>query len=60
MEARRRAGRQTVTPGTSALFVMTSVAVQDAREAFDGHRAELAHTNLDNEQEARLRRVFSE
>lgn len=40
---------------------MTSVAVPDGvPEAFDGHRAELAHTNLDNEQEARLRRVFSE
>jgi uncharacterized membrane protein len=51
--------RDEVTPGTSALFVMTSDAVEDkVRGAFDGTNAELLHTNLSNEQEARLREVF--
>jgi uncharacterized membrane protein len=53
--------RDQVTPGTSALFVLTSGAVQDrVRDAFVGHRAELISTNLSNEQEAALRAAFAE
>ena len=55
--------REQVTPGTSALFVMTSDAVQDKvlaalKEA--GLHGELVHTNLTDEQEAKLREAFSE
>ena len=53
--------RDEVTPGTSALFVMTSDAVQDrVREAFAGQHPELIHTNLSQEQESSLRRAFAE
>jgi uncharacterized membrane protein len=53
--------RQQVTPGTSALFVMTSDGVRDrVREAFAGSHAELIHTNLSREDEAALREAFSE
>jgi uncharacterized membrane protein len=53
--------REKVTPGTSALFVLSSDAVLDkVKEAFAGTRAELIHTNLSGEQEARLREVFTE
>ncbi|MGB7448787.1 MAG: DUF1269 domain-containing protein [Ornithinimicrobium sp.] len=53
--------RRQVTPGTSALFVMTSDGVRDrVREAFEGSRAELIHTNLSREDEAALREAFSE
>jgi uncharacterized membrane protein len=54
--------RDQVTPGTSALFVLTSDAVVDkVHEAFAGHApSELLFTNLDGEQEAALRAVFSE
>lgn len=53
--------REKVTPGTSALFVMTSDAVQDrVAEAFAGANAELLATNLSNEQEASLREVFAD
>jgi uncharacterized membrane protein len=53
--------RDKVTPGTSALFVMTSDAVVDkVRERLEGSQAELIHTNLSNEEEARLREAFSE
>ena len=52
-----------MTPGTSALFLLTSDAVQDkvkdALSSDTGH-AELIHTNLSNEQEARLREAFSD
>lgn len=52
--------RDRVTPGTSALFVLSSDAVLDkVREAFAGHHAELIHTNLSAEDEARLRDVFA-
>lgn len=51
--------REKVTPGTSALFVMTSGAVQDrVREAFAGVKAELIHTNLSKDQEENLREAF--
>jgi len=51
--------RQQVTPGTSALFVMTSDAVKDkVRDAFADAHPELLFTNLDNDQERALREVF--
>jgi uncharacterized membrane protein len=50
-----------VTPGTSALFVLTSDAVFDkVKAAFEGVHAELIHTNLTNEDEAKLREAFAE
>jgi uncharacterized membrane protein len=53
--------RDQVTPGTSALFVLTSDAVPDrVREAFEAHRPQLISTNLSNEQEAKLREAFAE
>jgi uncharacterized membrane protein len=53
--------REKITPGTSALFVMTSDAVIDkVREAFPAADAELIHTNLSNEDETALRQAFSE
>jgi uncharacterized membrane protein len=40
---------------------MTSNAVVDkVREAFEGQQAELIHTNLSNEDEAKLREAFVE
>ena len=51
----------TVTPGTSALFVLTSGAVQDkVRDAFAGTQAELVHTNLSDADEKALREAFAE
>ncbi|GAA1247862.1 DUF1269 domain-containing protein [Pseudonocardia aurantiaca] len=56
-----RGVRENVTPGTSALFVMTSDAVADkVLEQFKGSGASLLSTNLSNEQEARLREAFAE
>jgi uncharacterized membrane protein len=53
--------REKITPGTSALFVMTSDAVMDkVREAFPAADAELIHTNLSDEDEAALRQAFAE
>ncbi len=53
--------REQITPGTSALFVMTSDAVLDkVEEAFKGTRATLVRTNLSNEQEAKLREAFAD
>jgi uncharacterized membrane protein len=53
--------RDRVTPGTSALFLMSSDAVMDkVRDAFEGQQVELIQTNLDNEQEAKLREVFTD
>ncbi|WP_226435591.1 DUF1269 domain-containing protein [Rhodococcus yananensis] len=53
--------RDKITPGTSALFVLTSDATVDrVHEAFAGQSGELISTNLSHEQEARLREVFSE
>ncbi|HET8930446.1 MAG TPA: DUF1269 domain-containing protein [Acidimicrobiales bacterium] len=51
-----------VTPGTSALFLLSENAVLDRiHEAFaEGPKAELVHTNLSNDQEAALREAFSE
>lgn len=53
--------RDEVTPGTSALFVMSSDAVMDkVRDAFAGSQPELIFTNLSDEQESALREVFAE
>ena len=54
--------RNEVTPGTSALFLMTQNAIVDkVREAFEGQeRPQLIKTNLSDEQEARLREAFAE
>ena len=53
--------RDEVTPGTSALFVMSSDAVMDkVREAFTANRPELIFTNLTNEQENAIREVFAD
>ena len=53
--------KQRVTPGTSALFLLTSDAVVDrVKEAFAGSNAELIASNLSAEQEAKLREVFAE
>lgn len=53
--------RDQVTPGTSALFVLTSDAVLDrVHDAFAGQSPELIFTNLSAEQEAALRDAFGE
>ena len=53
--------RDQVTPGTSALFLMTSDAVVDkVHAAMKGHEGELIFTNLSSEQEKALREVFAE
>ena len=54
--------RDTVTPGTSALFVLTSEsALERIHEAFaGGPQGELIFTNLTAEQEAALRAVFAD
>jgi len=51
--------RQEVTPGTSALFVLSSGAVYDKIAVeFRGTDAELIRTNLSDEKEAKLREAF--
>ena len=53
--------RDEITPGTSALFLMSSGAVVDkVRDAFRGQQAELVSTNLSDDQERKLREVFGE
>lgn len=53
--------QEDVTPGTSALFVLSSGAVVDrVTEAFAGQHAELVRTNLSHEQEEALRTAFAE
>lgn len=55
-----REAREAVTPGTSALFVMTTDAdVDRVRAAFADRRPTLIHTNLTPEQDAALRQYFS-
>ena len=50
-----------VTPGTSALFLLSADAVQDkVKEAFAGVHPELISTNLSNEDEAKLREAFAD
>jgi len=51
--------RDEVTPGTSALFVMTADGdVERVRDAFLAHHPTLLHTNLTPEQDAALREYF--
>ena len=54
--------RDQVTPGTSALFVMSSDAVMDkVQDAFARNQpSELLFTNLSTEQENALRQVFED
>jgi uncharacterized membrane protein len=53
--------RQKVTPGTSALFLLSSDAVLDrVRDEFRGSGAELITTNLSADQEQKLREAFAE
>jgi uncharacterized membrane protein len=53
--------REKVTPGTSALFLLTSGAVMDrVVPAVRDIKFELIQTNLSSEQEAELREAFGE
>jgi uncharacterized membrane protein len=53
--------RHQVTPGTSALFVMTSgVVVDKVLDEFKETGASLISTNLSNDQEAKLRDAFAD
>lgn len=53
--------KEKVTPGTSALFLLSSDAVLDkVKEHVQGLHAELIRTNLSADQEAALRSTFSE
>ena len=53
--------RAQVTPGTSALFVLSSGAVYDkVKDAFAEVHPQLISTNLSNEQEAKLREAFAD
>ncbi|HZM42512.1 MAG TPA: DUF1269 domain-containing protein [Acidimicrobiales bacterium] len=53
--------RSRVTPGTSALFVLSSDAVIDrVTAAFEGQDPELIQSSLSDEEEAKLREVFSD
>lgn len=49
-----------VTPGSSALFLLSADAVVDrVKGAFPSGHAELIQSNLDSEKEAKLREVFA-
>jgi uncharacterized membrane protein len=53
--------RDQVTPGTSALFLLSSDAVIDrVKQEFSGTEAELISTNLSSEQETKLREAFEQ
>ena len=53
--------RKSVTPGTSALFLLTSDAMVEAVAAeFRDLKAQLIETNLDEEREAALRKAFED
>lgn len=53
--------REKVTPGTSALFLLSSDAVFDrVKSEFEGVDAELVTTNLSADQEAKLREAFAQ
>jgi uncharacterized membrane protein len=53
--------RDQVTPGTSALFLLSSDAVIDrVKQEFSGREAELISTNLSSDQEAKLRAAFEQ
>jgi uncharacterized membrane protein len=56
-----RQARDQITPGTSALFLLTSDEVVDrVREAFAGTHAHLLVSNLSREQEDALRLAFDD
>jgi len=56
-----RGVREHVTPGTSALFVLTSnVVVDKVLQEFKETGATLLQTNLSGDQESRLREAFAE
>ncbi|MFD3652037.1 DUF1269 domain-containing protein [Streptomyces sp. 24-1644] len=53
--------KEKVTPGTSALFLLTRDEVPDRiSDALPGGGAELLHSNLDTEREAKLRDIFGD
>jgi uncharacterized membrane protein len=53
--------RDQITPGTSALFVMSSDAVIDkVHAAFEGQPMQLVQTNLSSDEESKLRDVFAD
>lgn len=53
--------RDKVTPGTSALFLLTSDAVTDrVLDAMKKHEFELLATNLSKDEEAKLRQAFED
>ena len=53
--------RTKVTPGTSALFLLSSEgAVVRVADRFQCHNVELVSTNLSSKQEGKLREAFSE
>lgn len=53
--------RSEITPGTSALFLLSSGAVLDkVQEAFAGQSMQLVQTNLSKEEEAKLQEVFAD
>jgi uncharacterized membrane protein len=53
--------RAKITPGTSALFLLSAGAVTDrVAEAVKGQQFEIIQTNLSKEQEAKLRADFGE
>lgn len=53
--------RSSVTPGTSALFLLSSSgAVDRISQRFIGTHAELISSSLGEEEEARLRQIFSQ
>ena len=55
-----RKARESVTPGTPVLFLLSSGAVEDrVRQRFTGTHAELLFTDLGAGEEARLREVFA-
>ena len=58
-----KAARDQITPGTSALFLMSSDAVRDKiKETFDAtglQKPQLIQSNLSTEQEAALREMFA-
>ncbi len=58
-ESEMSLAKEKVTPGTSALFLMTSGEVMDKiAEAIKGQKFEIVQTNLTAEQEAKLRAEF--
>ena len=53
--------KQRVTPGTSALFLLSSDAVIDrVKDGFAALNPELIASNLSSDQEAKLREIFTE